>query len=33
MDVLIPIGAVLLAAAVLVLRRLRRRPGCPRCEQ
>jgi hypothetical protein len=31
MDLLIPIGAALLVAAVLVLR-LRRRPGCPRCE-
>jgi len=32
MDSLVPLGAVLLVAAVFVLRRRRRRPGCPRCE-
>jgi hypothetical protein len=32
MDILAPIGAALLVAAIFVLRHRRRRPGCPRCE-
>jgi len=32
MDLAIPVLALVLVTAVLVVRRRRRRPGCPRCE-